>query len=73
MSATEVCVRRSVAPLGRIGRSILLMRGKKVMLDADLAELYGVETKALNRAVRRNLTRFPADLWFRSRTLSANV
>ncbi|MGH9446615.1 MAG: ORF6N domain-containing protein [Terriglobia bacterium] len=43
---------------------ILLIRGEKVMLDADLAELYGVETKALNRAVRRNPSRFPEDFMF---------
>ena len=52
-------------PSERIERAILLMRGQRVMLDADLAELYGVETKALNRAVQRNRTRFPADFMFR--------
>ena len=41
--------------------SILVIRGHKVMLDADLAVLYGVETKALNQAVRRNIERFPDD------------
>lgn len=44
-----------------IATKILLIRGKKVMLDRDLAELYGVETKHLNRQVRRNIERFPAD------------
>jgi len=48
----------------RIGRCILLIRGHKVMLDTDLAKLYGVEAKALNRAVRRNLMRFPDDFMF---------
>ena len=48
----------------RIERKILLIRGHKVMLDADLAELYGVETGALNRAVRRNRERFPEDFMF---------
>ena len=48
-------------PVERITKSILLIRGQKVMLDADLAELYGVETKILTRAVRRNQERFPAD------------
>jgi len=48
----------------RIERSILLLRGQKVMLDSDLAELYGVETKALNRAVKRNIGRFPEDFMF---------
>jgi ORF6N domain len=47
-----------------IERRILLVRGQKVMLDADLADLYGVETKALNRAVRRNIERFPEDFMF---------
>ena len=44
---------------------ILLLRGQKVMLDADLAELYGVETKRLNEQVRRNSERFPEDFMFR--------
>lgn len=44
-----------------IERKILLMRGKKMMLDRDLAELYGVETKYLTRQVRRNIDRFPSD------------
>lgn len=47
-----------------IEQKILVIRGQKVMLDADLAELYGVETKSLNRAVKRNLKRFPADFMF---------
>ena len=48
----------------RIAEAIFFLRGKKVMLDADLAALYGVETKALNRAVKRNTRRFPADFMF---------
>lgn len=48
----------------RVERCIYLIRGEKVMLDSDLAELYGVETKALTRAVRRNLERFPPDFMF---------
>jgi len=44
---------------------ILLVRRQKVMIDADLAELYGVPTKALNQAIKRNLSRFPADFLFR--------
>ena len=51
-------------PSERIERSILLIRGHKVMLDSDLAAIYGVETGALNRAVRRNLARFPGDFMF---------
>ncbi len=44
-----------------IEQRIFIIRGQKVMLDRDLAELYGVETKQLKRAVRRNLIRFPKD------------
>jgi len=47
-----------------IERRILLIRGQKVMLDSHLAELYGVETKVLKRAVRRNSDRFPPDFMF---------
>ena len=52
-------------PLERIENRIYLIRGQKVMLDRDLAELYGVPTKALNQAVRRNAKRFPPDFIFR--------
>src|SRR4030043_821349 len=52
-------------PVERIEQSILLIRGQKVMLDRDLARLYGVETRALNQAVRRNIDRFPTDFMFR--------
>ena len=48
----------------RIERAILLLRGQKVMLDADLAALYGVTTKRLNQQVNRNRERFPADFMF---------
>jgi hypothetical protein len=47
-----------------ITEKIYLIRGKKVMLDEDLAKLYGVETKRLNEQVKRNLSRFPADFMF---------
>jgi hypothetical protein len=47
-----------------IMRKIYLIRGRKVMLDMDLAELYGVGTKQLKRAVRRNISRFPPDFMF---------
>jgi len=47
-----------------IADKILIVRGKKVMLDRDLAKLYGVETRVLNQAVRRNITRFPEDFMF---------
>lgn len=49
----------------RIAPLVQLIRGEKVLLDADLAELYGVETKALNQAVKRNAKRFPADFMFK--------
>lgn len=48
-----------------IARRILLVRGQKVMLDSDLAELYQVSTKNLNKAIQRNITRFPGDFMFR--------
>ena len=51
-------------PLETIERRIFLIRGQKVMLDRDLAQLYGVATKAFNQAVRRNLARFPEDFMF---------
>ena len=54
----------SLIPSECVEHSILLLRGHKVMLDADLAKLYGVETKMLNRAVKRNLDRFPKDFMF---------
>jgi len=47
-----------------IETKILIIRGQRIMLDADLAELYGVETSALNRAVKRNIERFPVDFMF---------
>ena len=55
---------RSLIPLERIERSILLIRGHKVILDADFAALYCVTTKRLNEQVRRNLPRFPEDFMF---------
>ena len=51
-------------PAEKVESKIFLVRGKKIMLDRDLANLYGVETKALNQAVRRNKKRFPADFMF---------
>ncbi len=52
-------------PTGLIERQIYLIRGREVMLDSDLAELYQVPTKRLNEAVRRNISRFPGDFMFR--------
>jgi hypothetical protein len=54
----------NIVPLEKIEKNIYLIRGQKVMLDRDLAELYGIETKVLKQAVRRNLDRFPSDFMF---------
>jgi len=51
-------------PEARIEKRIFIINGKKVMLDRDLAELYGVETRQLKRQVRRNIERFPDDFMF---------
>ena len=53
-----------IIPDETIIRKIYVFRGKKVMLDRDLAELYGVETRVLNQAVKRNIARFPNDFMF---------
>ena len=53
-----------MVPLERVERRILLIRGEKVIVDSDLAELYGVTTKRLNEQVKRNLNRFPDDFMF---------
>jgi hypothetical protein len=53
------------APIEGITRSILVLRGQRVLLDAQLAALYGVTTKALNQAVKRNAERFPEDFMLR--------
>ncbi len=55
---------QNIIPLERIAGRIYLIRGEKVMLDRDLAELYGVTTGNLNKAVKRNLRRFPDDFIF---------
>jgi hypothetical protein len=56
--------REALVPIERIETVILFLRGERVILDADIASLYGVETKALVRAVKRNLDRFPTDFMF---------
>ena len=56
--------RTGVVSPERIEKSIFLFRGLKVMLDADLAELYGVSVKRLNEQVHRNIKRFPVDFMF---------
>ena len=55
---------REVIPVERIEHSILVLRGHKVLLDTDLAALYGVTTKRFNEQVRRNKARFPLDFMF---------
>ena len=55
---------KEIIPIRRIAQSILVLRGQKVMLDSDLADLYGVATKVLNQAVKRNASRFPVDFMF---------
>jgi len=54
----------NLIPTERIEKSILFIRGQKVMLDADLAALYGVETYNLNKSVKRNMERFPKHFMF---------
>ncbi len=63
MGARKSGMPPSVSPV-RIERTILVDRGQRVLLDHDLARLYGVSTKALNQAVKRNIDRFPEDFAF---------
>lgn len=55
---------KELIPRDIIEKKIFVIRGQKVMLDRDLADLYGVETRVLNQAVRRNTSRFPGDFMF---------
>ena len=55
---------KQIIPIDRIAHRIRHLRGEKVLLDYDLAALYGIETRALKQAVRRNLNRFPPDFMF---------
>jgi phage regulator Rha-like protein len=55
---------KTIVPEERIEQIIFIIRGQKVILDSDLAALYGVETKNLNKAIQRNAGRFPADFMF---------
>jgi len=57
-------LREPVIPIERVAGRIYLVRGRKVLLDFDLADMYGVETRVLNQAVSRNLERFPSDFMF---------
>jgi hypothetical protein len=60
----QVAISKPSIPIERVERRILLIRGQKVMLSPDLAELYEVEPRVLNQAVKRNLERFPDDFMF---------
>lgn len=57
-------MQESVLTSSSLAQRILLIRGQRVMMDADLAELYGVETKVFNQAIKRHATRFPVDFMF---------
>ncbi len=57
--------KQSLIPVERVEETIMLIRGQKVILDSDLAKLYGVTTKRLNQQVKRNCDRFPTDFMFR--------
>ncbi len=65
-------INKNIVPLDRIESKIYFIRGKKVMLDKDLADLYQVETRILNQAVKRNLKRFPVDFCFQLNGLEAH-
>lgn len=64
MPVKAIARSRLPMPVELVARKIHIMRGKRVMLGRDLAELYGVATKALNQAVKRNSSRFPEDFMF---------
>ena len=55
----------AIVPIERVASKIYLIREEKVLLDSDLAELYGVETRVLKQAVKRNKNRFPSDFMFK--------
>lgn len=55
---------KQIIPIDYLQRRIFIIRGQKVMVDEDLANLYGVQTKRLNEQVRRNRSRFPSDFMF---------
>ena len=57
-------MQKYIVPIESVTQAIHTVRGQRVMLDSDLAALYGVETKVLNQAVKRNLERFPSDFMF---------
>lgn len=59
-------------PMDVIEQKIYLVRCQKVILDQDIAQLYGVETRVLNQAVRRNKDRFPSDFMFQLTSVETN-
>lgn len=63
----------ALVAIEHIAQSILMLRGERVLLDSDLATLYGVTTKRFNEQVKRNLARFPADFMFRLRADEASA
>ena len=71
--ADKISKDRSFIPIERIERSILFIRGQKVMFDRDLAYLYGVTTKVLNQGVKRHKDRFPEDFMFQLTTEEAKI
>jgi len=68
-----VAKKSQLADVRQLDQLIHEVRGQKVMLDFDLARVYGVETKSLNRAVKRNADRFPKDSCFRSRAENSKL
>jgi len=60
--------KKAIVPVGKIEQRILLIRDEKVIVDADLAEFYGVPTKRLNEQIKRNKGRFPDDFMFQLST-----
>ncbi len=63
----------NIIPIEKANRAIILLRGEKVMLDTDLAILYGIDTKILNQAVKRNLERFPKEFMFQINQKEKNL
>jgi len=72
MKAGGKSVGSAIVPIGKVEQAILFVRGERVILDADLAGLYGVETRALNQAITRNIDRFPEDFMFQLTTVEAS-
>jgi hypothetical protein len=66
-------VKKEIIPLPVIAQTIRVVRGQKVLLDGDLAQLYGVLTGHLNRAVKRNFGRFPSDFMFQLTAREAEI